>query len=375
MLRLADLLEKRLRSNGIDVLVIRPEPFFGRFVRRWRSLHKWLGYLDKFLLFPFRLVIHARKSFLVHIVDHSNALYCLCLAGKKSIVTCNDLLAVRSALGEFHEHKTGMTGKLLQYLILRGLRKSTHIACISQATSADVLRLTGRPEKSVSCIYLGLEPIFESSLASCRNGGSAGAARLNSPKSSPYQEIFRRVATGRASHLWVPKRYILHVGGEVWYKNRPGVLRIYGEIRKRLGSESPDLLMVGPPVRTPAEGVHFFSCVTDAELAELYRNAALLLFPSFYEGFGWPVLEAQACGCPAVITGAPPLTEAGGSAAVWIMNPRDIGAAADQVIGVLRESPAARKERVLAGYENAGRFSLDRMIAKYLELYASILRT
>jgi hypothetical protein len=57
------------------------------------------------------------------------------------------------------------------------------------------------------------------------------------------------------------------------------------------------------------------------------------------------------------------------------MNPRDIGAAADQVIGVLRESPAARKERVLAGYENAGRFSLDRMIAKYLELYASILRT
>jgi glycosyltransferase involved in cell wall biosynthesis len=379
MLRLADLLEKRLRSNGIDVLVIRPEPFFGRFVRRSRSLHKWLGYLDKFLLFPFRLVIHARKSLLVHIVDHSNALYYLCLAGKKSIVTCNDLLAVRSALGEFHEHKTGMTGKLLQYLILRGLRKSTHIACISQATSADVLRLTGRPEKSVSCIYLGLEPIFESSLAPSSNSGSAGA--------SPYPAIFPSNEVGRArtsasigkplpaSRVSIPKRYILHVGGEVWYKNRPGVLRIYGEIRKRLGSESPDLLMVGPPVRTPAEGVHFFSCVTDAELAELYRNAALLLFPSFYEGFGWPVLEAQACGCPAVITGAPPLTEAGGSAAVWIMNPRDIGAAADQVIGVLRESPAARKERVLAGYENAGRFSLDRMIAKYLELYASILRT
>jgi glycosyltransferase involved in cell wall biosynthesis len=133
--------------------------------------------------------------------------------------------------------------------------------------------------------------------------------------------------------------------------------------------------MVGPPVRTVIEGVHFIPVVTDAELAELYRNAALLLFPSFYEGFGWPVIEAQACGCPAIVTGSPPLTEAGGNAAVWITDPRDIETAAGQVIEVLRESPPLRKERVFAGYKNARKFSRDRMIARYLELYTSILRT
>src|SRR5262249_61146245 len=105
----------------------------------------------------------------------------------------------------------------------------------------------------------------------------------------------------------LPKTYLLHVGGDTWYKNRLGVLLIYSAIRNRLGCDSPDLVMVGPPLRTVTEGVHFLSVVTDAELAELYRNAALLLFPSFYEGFGWPIVESQACGCPACITGLPPL--------------------------------------------------------------------
>ena len=356
MLRLADLLEKGLLSCGIDVLVIRPEPFLGLFARRWRTLHKWLCYLDKFVLFPFRLLRHARRSLLVHIVDHSNAVYCLWLSRRKSVVTCNDVLAVRSARSEFGEHKTGITGKLLQRLILRGLRRATHLACISEATRTDVLRLTGRCKDSVSCIYLGLEPIFESAFG---------------PELSKNQPSTTRCGSAPG---WARNGYILHVGGEAWYKNRPGVLRIYREIRERLGCDSPDLLMVGPPVGTVTEGVHFLPGITDAELAELYRNAALLLFPSFYEGFGWPVVEAQACGCPAVITGTPPLTEAGGNAAVWITDPRDIGAATDQVIEVLREAPTVRKERVFAGYRNARKFSRDRMIARYLELYTSVLR-
>jgi glycosyltransferase involved in cell wall biosynthesis len=122
------------------------------------------------------------------------------------------------------------------------------------------------------------------------------------------------------------------------------------------------------------DGVHFLPAVTDAGLAELYRNAALLLFPSLYEGFGWPVVEAHACGCRTVITAFPPLTEAGGEAAAWITDPRDVEAAADQVIKVLNEDPTARNKRVLAGRRNARVFSLDQMLARYLELYASILR-
>jgi glycosyltransferase involved in cell wall biosynthesis len=356
MLRLADLLEKGLLSNRIDVAVIRPEPFFGLLARRWFVLHKWLRYVDKFVLFPFRLLAHARSSLLVHIIDHSNAAYCILLNPRRSIVTCNDLLAVRSARGEFPEHRTGVTGQLLQWLILKGLRRATQVASISEATRADLLRLTGRPGESVSCIYLGLAPIFE----------SASEPESSSNEGYPMGE-------GPAAR-GIPKTYILHVGGDTWYKNRPGVLLIYSAIRNRLGPDCPDLFLVGPPIKTTIEGVHFFPAVTDAELAELYRKAALLLFPSFYEGFGWPVVEAQACGCRTVITRIPPLTEAGGTAAAWITNPRDVGAAADQVIRVLQEDPKTRKNRVLAGCEHSHGFSRDRMIARYLELYASILR-
>jgi len=356
MLRLADLLEKGLLSNGIDVAVIRPEPFFGLLAPKCFLLNKWLRYLDKFVLFPFRLVAHVRGSLLVHIVDHSNAVYCFWLNKKKSVVTCNDLLAVRSARGEFREHKTGLLGKLLQRLILAGLHKATHVTCISEATRKDVLRLTGRSEKSVSCIYLGTAPIFESGFA---QGSSSEGAR-------PF-----RVSPPPAG---IKKKYILHVGGDTWYKNRSGVLLIYSAVRKRLRSAGPDLVMVGPPLESRMEGVHFLPAVTDAGLAKLYRNAALLLFPSLYEGFGWPVVEANACGCRTVITAIPPLTEAGGDAAAWITDPRDIEAAADQVIKVLNEDPVAREERVLAGRQHARFFSQDRMLARYLELYASILR-
>src|SRR6516225_12182035 len=140
MLRLADLLERGLLSNGIAVVVIQPEAFFGLFAPRCFLLNKWLRYLDKFVLFPFRLVRYARGSLLVHIVDHSNAVYCFWLNKKRSVVTCNDLLAVRSARGEFREHKTRLPGKLLQKLIVEGLHRATHVACISEATRADVLR-------------------------------------------------------------------------------------------------------------------------------------------------------------------------------------------------------------------------------------------
>jgi len=356
MLRLAEILESGLRANAIDVEVIRPEPFFGRWARKWLMLNKWLRYLDKFVLFPPRLRKHARNSLLIHIVDHSNALYCLWLKQEKAVVTCNDLLAVRSARGEFREHQTGAAGKLLQILVLKGLQRAAHLICISESTRADVLRLTRRPESRVSRIYLGLAPIFQSAV-----------------RKSPPAPVSAEAETAAQLDLRAG-RYLLHVGGNTWYKNRSGVLMIYQAIRNRLGNESPDLFMVGPALATEIEGVRFIPFIPDADLAELYRKAELLLFPSLYEGFGWPIVEAQACGCPTVITDIPPLTEAGGKAAARITNPSDIEAAAHQVIRVLKEDAKVRAERIAAGRRQAGTFSDEQMIASYLELYASTLR-
>jgi glycosyltransferase involved in cell wall biosynthesis len=373
MARVADLLETGLRSSGTEVQAARPAPFFGRFAKGHPGMAKWLAYIDKYVLFPFSLIYRARRYALIHIVDHSNAVYLFWLRSAKIVVTCNDLLAVRSALGEIPEHRTGFTGRLLQKWILAGLRRADHIVCISEATKLDVLRLTGKPETKVSTIYLGLHPAFEAELQGRLRKKAAGA--VEGP--CDERELASRKnasASAKAPSQGPPAPYLLHVGGNTWYKNRPGVLRIYLEIRRRLGSLAPNLIMVGPALGPEIPGVQFLQEVTDPMLTDLYRNAALLLFPSLYEGFGWPVVEANACGCPAVVSEIAPLIEAGGNAPALISDPRDIHNAADRVIEVLSGDSLTRQRRREAGYENAGRFSRQQMITQYLELYASIAR-
>lgn len=372
MARVADLLETGLRSRGTEVRAARPVPFFGRFAKGHPGIAKWLAYIDKYVFFPFSLIWRARRYALVHIIDHSNAIYLFWLRSAKVVVTCNDLLAVRSALGEIPEHRTGFTGRLLQKWILAGLRRADHIVCISEATKLDVLRLTGKPETKVSTIYLGLHPAFEAELQDRLNERESRAECPYNERESASRKV--AYASANAPSQGLPAPYLLHVGGNTWYKNRRGVLSIYLEIRRRLGSLAPNLIMVGPALRPEIPGVQFLEEVPDPMLTDLYRNAALLLFPSLYEGFGWPVVEANACGCPAVVSEIAPLIEAGGNAPVLISDPRDIDKAADRVIEVLGGDSMTRQRRREAGYENASRFSLPQMITQYLELYASIAR-
>jgi glycosyltransferase involved in cell wall biosynthesis len=361
MIRVAEELESGLQSIGVSVTVVRPPLFFGRILQTRGNLAKWLGYLDKFLLFPFILIRKTRRFDLVHIVDHSNAMYRFWLGSKKTVVNCNDLLAVRSALGELREHRTGFTGKILQRWILAGLRRVERIACNSEATSRDVLRLTKRSEKEVSKIYPGLGKPFRMELEQ----------NLTGPANAERETAGKEVVV-RQGLVAVPVPYILHVGGETWYKNRSGVLEIYSLMRERLGASSPALVMVGP-LRNSADGVFFLQDLSDQDLVVLYRHAQLLLFPSLYEGFGLPVIEAQACGCPVLTTGRAPLTEIGGDGAVYIENPADAAAAADKAVAILRDDLIGREQSKWRGFYNASRFSEHGMIKSYLRLYEALL--
>ena len=363
MIRVADELESGLQSIGMSVIVIHPPLFFGQILQNSGHLTKWFGYLDKFLLFPFILIQRARHCDLVHIVDHSNAMYRFWLGSKKTVINCNDLLAVRSALGEFSEHRTGVTGKILQHWILAGLRRVEHIACISEATRKDVLRLSGRSEREVSRIYLGLGKIFQAEL------------ERNLQANRTELDLHEKVLIDQTAARTEPRSttYILHVGGETWYKNRAGVLEIYSIVRKRLGPSSPDLIMVGPRLRNSGDGIFFLQDLSDQDLVILYRQAQLLLFPSLYEGFGLPVIEAQTCGCPVVTTGRAPLTEIGGDGAAYIANPMDSGAAADKVVEILQLRPAEREQMKKRGFRNAAQFSEPEMTKGYFRLYTALL--
>ena len=104
---------------------------------------------------------------------------------------------------------------------------------------------------------------------------------------------------------------VFHVGHNGHYKNRAGVIRVFARIRAQTPAR---LVMAGPPptaaLRDLVKALHvegdveFVENPDDAQLFRIYRDAAVFLFPSIYEGFGWPPLEAMALGCPVVCSTA-----------------------------------------------------------------------
>ena len=355
MQRFASLLEVELRRMGVAVEVIRPRPVFGRLKPGATGIGKWLGYLDKFFIFPFELRRAASRmggDCLVHICDHSNAFYTRWLRGTPHLVTCNDLLAVRSALGEFAVNPTRLTGRRLQQMILGGLREARRIACISEATKTDLLRALGDERRCVDVVYMGVDSSW-------------------SPMPRGEAERCLRKIDG------VEAPFILHVGGTQWYKNRAGVLAIH----EALGAERVrvKLVIAGPRDGVEADVV-YAGRVDDETLRALYSSAELLLFPSLEEGYGWPIVEAQACGCRVATTQKPPMTEAGGDAAFYLppydagTDRREWAAAATQLIrSALEQDDGARSETVARGLKNAARFSAEIMAQRYVEIYKGLL--
>lgn len=362
MLRFAEALRAGLLAEGVDAGTVRPEPLFGRLRPGASGLGKWLGYLDKFCVFPRRLKRLARGADVVHICDHSNAMYVPCIATRPHLVTCNDMLAIRSARGEFPQNRTGWTGRVLQRWILSGLRRARRLTCISEATRNDVLRLTGHPPEIVSVTFMGQNFAYAPVAEILR---AVGARRRGAP---PAAQVFskRRIPASP---------YILHVGGSQWYKNRRGVLAIHAALKRRFGREAPELVLVGPPLERPIPGVETRERVDNADLAALYTGAELLLFPSLEEGFGWPIIEAQACGCRVLATGRAPMTEVGGNAAFYLADPNDAEAGAARVMEMLAQDEEGRRKAVEAGIANAARFSTSRMVNEYAALYREVLGT
>ena len=120
----ASMLENYLTQCGHQVQVIRPNPWFGKLVSSANVFRKWLGYIDKLILFPAQLRQALSWADVVHICDQGNAFYTKYLQNIPHIVTCHDLLPIRAGLGEFPEHRTGWTGKQLQQMVMNGTQPS-----------------------------------------------------------------------------------------------------------------------------------------------------------------------------------------------------------------------------------------------------------
>lgn len=353
MLRLAELFRRELAAAGVAVELVAPLPRLTRLCRpyRYSGWPKLLGYADKFLFFPrvLRRLVRARPDAVFHIVDHANAVY-LAHLPRRTVVTCNDLLQIRSALGEIPENRVGWSGRRYQHWIRRHLARAPWAASISGKTCADLRRLTGLPPERTPVIPLPLNFDYH---------------RLDADRA--------RALVAEVSASAAHTAFLLNVGGGQWYKNRPGLLRIFHALRTAHGYAGR-LIMVGKPLAGAdaalaaqlglADAIEAPRHVSNEQLAALYSAADGLVFPSLEEGFGWPSLEAQACGCRVFTSNRPPMTEVGGDGAVYF-DPADPAGAAATIAQALRGTPVLNER----GLANARRFTTAAMVAAYLELY------
>ena len=356
MQRFAIMMLRGLTTAGIPAELIQPQPLLGRIAFAGPFVAKWLGYLDKLVLFPRQLKRRVNGAIdLVHICDHSNAMYCAHIGERPTVVSCHDLLAVRGALGEDTDCPASATGKYLQRWIVSGLRKAGAVACASPATLRDAQRIVGQ-----------------------RNGRPQ-LLLIHHGINYPYQRQTAeraRALLAQIEDLDPARPFALHVGSNLRMKNREGVLRIFALTKNEWNGQ---MVFAGqkltPELRSLGKKLGVLDLVVEVaapenELLEaLYSSALVLLYPSRFEGFGWPIIEAQACGCPVICSDREPMSEVGGEAALTA----DVEDEAAMARALLRLTiPEERARWSEKSLRNAERFRAEDMIARYIELYRSL---
>ena len=243
----------------------------------------------------------------------------------------------------------------------RRYHSADHIIAVSETTANDLVTLLGVSPKKITVVYNGVD-----------------LERWSSEPGNGDREVRERYGLSEST-------YLLSVGAAAWRKKHEGMFAALAEVRRR----SPDTEVVlgwaakldlasQLELRRSAyeHGVsgafRLLGYVSDEELGALYRGALAQLFPSRAEGFGYPVVEAMACGCPVITSDRSSLSEVAGDAALQV-DPEDSEAIAAAILELTR----ARGERArlsAMGAQRARRFSLERMAEQTLDVYRAVHR-
>ena len=292
----------------------------------------------------FRLAnIIRRESDVVHLPNQHLARYAL-FRQRPFIITVHDIARFR-----FGFDRETLAERLMLKLDVLGIGRAADIIATSQHTRNDVMKYLGIPGERISLVY---------------NGTDCGVFRPRSGES--------RDGT-----------YILYVGSERPRKNLGRLFEAFAELRREFSDLK--LVKVGPVGRSMtyrrdtmrklhslaiADDVVFADYVQESDLASYYASAALLAYPSLYEGFGLPPLEAMCSGCPVVTTNSSSLPEVVGDAGIMV-DPYDTGGWVKAMRRVLSDS-TVRDDMVRKGLERAKQFSWDKAARETFEVYRKV---
>lgn len=241
-------------------------------------------------------------------------------------------------------------------LVARASRYADTILADSEASRQDILRLLGVPPERVRTVYLAVDEIFR-------------------PQPPEVIAAYRR-------ELGLPEHFALYLGGFDVRKNVPqiveAVARSEGAWPLIVAGKLPstDTPFFPDPRRLVAqfglkERVRFLGWVEEADKPRLLGAASLFVFPSAYEGFGLPILEAMACGTATLTTNVSSLPELAGDAAAFV--PPGDTPALQREMDRLMSDDAARAALAARGPEQAARFSWERCATETLAAYEEVL--
>jgi glycosyltransferase involved in cell wall biosynthesis len=345
--RMGDALARR----GVSVTRVRPPPVVPEAWRRGSpGFAKLDMYLGRFVVYP-RLV-RGLTTDIVHVIDHGEGHLVSRLDARRSVVTCHDVILLALASGRIGGAPIPRIALQIFRVSLELMKRAAMVVADSKQTKCDLVNFLGIDPDKVTVIYPGLNQTFAHDV----ERGLALRSRL-------------RLGAGPL---------ILQIG-RTFYKNISGVLRVLHRLRQE-GLDAR-LVRVGRALagaeRALAENLGILAqivelgAVSDADVPALYNAADLLLFPSLYEGFGWPPLEAMASGTPVVCSRAGSLDEVVGDAALTA-DPEDIEALTWHAAAVLTDAQV-RATLIGRGLARGREFSWDRTAEQMIGAYRAVI--
>jgi glycosyltransferase involved in cell wall biosynthesis len=270
------------------------------------------------------------------------------LLGKKRVSVVHDI-----TFELFPEHIQAKNLAYLRKQLTKSLRRSSKIAAVSEATKADLIKHYSVPEAKIVVVPNAVDPIV-----------------FNLDAAAHIPNVCKKYN--------LPKRYLLFVGNIEPRKNLEGLLHAYAQSFK---FHRMALVIVGAKgwndsgieqrfTELKDLPIYRTDFVNDADLPVLYAGATAFVYPSFYEGFGLPCLEAMATGCPVICSSASSLPEVVGDAALLVdpNNTNDIAAA---ITRITSES-ALRKRLITAGLKQAKKFTWEDSARKLSQIIDSL---